>query len=268
MVDHPDYYQPELVEAARRELRQRGVAASVSPVSTGPVSAATLTAEPVRSGLSVVLIVMVTAAVFAVSLGVFYFVKQKNSPATETTAAPKPVRKAPPQLTEVTTSVIPSYDVEALVSQQLKRVPAAERESAASAGQPLRQYRELVKRFWTAETQTEYLTSQAHAGLAGPVFAEQTLLVRQTWSDWNKAAVYSYRFGPAMQAHFKDMQSIANGQQHILEMMPDLLTNNKLQTNKELTDRETDVESGLSGLLPKSPVTGRVYKVPVLTIRL
>lgn len=158
-------------------------------------------------------------------------------------------------------SAIPSYDgpVAKSVEQQLRRVPAAER-----AGQPLRQYRELAKRFWAAETQTEYLTQQAHAGQAGPLFAEQAEQVRRTWQAWNQVAVYTYQFGPGMQAHLLHMTQIASSQQNILAQLPGLLANRRFLTDKELTARERDVQDGLAKLLPASPVTGRPYKAIVL----
>ena len=264
-VEHPDFYQPDLIAAARQELRRRGVAPAPLPLAAMPPE----TEAPAGWRLGP-LVLAVVVALLAVGLGVRYFVQQKNRPAATGPSAPG--RKAPPQLTEVATSVIPNYDglVAQTVKAQLQRVPAAERASAAAtlAGQSLRQYRELGKRFWTAETQTEYLTAQARAGKAGPLFAEQTLLVRATWQEWNNAAVYGYKFGPAMRKHVGRMRDIASSQQHVLEMLPGLLTDGQVTPTREFTARSADIQSWLAGLLPASPVTGQAYEAPVLTIRM
>ncbi|MEJ7660425.1 MAG: hypothetical protein WKG07_12840 [Hymenobacter sp.] len=146
------------------------------------------------------------------------------------------------------------------MAAQLARIPASEKKEA----QALRQFKELGRRFWTAETQTEFLTTQAHAGKANPMFAEQALLVRENWRAWNKAVVYSYRFGPTMQGQFERMAQAASSQQHILEKMPSLLPGRKFLTDKELVARDNEVQDWLAGLRKSSPVTGRPYRVTVL----
>jgi hypothetical protein len=184
-LDNPGYYQPELVEEARRELRRRGVLQSPPMLPPAPAPAYSPAPEAAPgTGLPTGPVVLGVAVVLGLSLGGFYYVQQKNNPGTANATLAKkapPARKGPPALTEVPTSAIPNYDVEGLVEHQLQRVPTAERAAAKAAGMPLRQYRELTKRFWAAETQTEYLLNQAQEGKAGPMFAEQTLLVRTTW---------------------------------------------------------------------------------------
>ncbi|WP_460555998.1 hypothetical protein [Hymenobacter daeguensis] len=271
-LDNPGYYQPELVAEARRELRRRGVLPSPPIVAPAPAPAYQPAPEAAPApGLKTGPVVLGVAVVLALSLGGFYYVQQKNSPAAPAPAAEAPpvaARKGPPQLTEVATSAIPNYDVDGLVEQQLRRVPAAERAAAKAAGQPLRQYRELARRFWAAETQTEYLLNQAREGKAGPVFADQTLVARTTWSAWNKAAVYKYKFGPAMQRQLELMLDVASSQQHLLEMYPDLLPNRRFASDKEATARGEDVQYWMHDLLPVSPVTGRPYKAKAVTLHM
>ena len=270
-VEHPDYYQPDLVVVARAELRRRGIVQSspVTPPETvlpaGPMQA--YAPQPARRTGPLTLVL---AALLLLSMGLYYFLNQRSEAAREQLRAVRAAkaRKAPPRLVEVATAVMPSYDVPAIVARQLARVPAAERAAAVRAGQPLRQYQELARRFWAAETQTEYLTNQAHAGQAGAAFADQTLLARQTWQDWNKAAVYGYKFGPVMNEHFQRMQQVASSQQHVLESLPDLLPNRMFLTDKEFIAREVEVQDWLSTLLPASPVTGRPYQATVIRIKL
>lgn len=258
-AEHPELYQDSLVEAVRRELRRRGITPAMPAVTySSPVAPAAASGPPIG------LLTLLAAAVLLVVLGGFYFVKQKNRPAPAAVLAAPAVRKVPPQLTEVAASAIPSYDVAAAVAQQLRQLPAVERGNAKA----LKQFSELAKRFWTAETQTEYLTKQAHDGKASPIFADQTLVARETWRAWNHATVYGYEFGPEMQAQFRNMGQAASSQQHILESLPDLLPEKKFLTDKELTAREAEVQDWLATLLPTSPVTGQPYKATVLKIRM
>ncbi|GAA4053325.1 hypothetical protein GCM10022409_45300 [Hymenobacter glaciei] len=267
-VDHPELYQPSLIDSARRELRRRGVALAapaelpaLTYVSPDQSPAGGLRTGPLALGL---------AAVLVVGLGSFYVVKQKKQPPPVPTAPAKP--KAPPRLEEVEMSAIPTYDgvVDQAVAQQVQRLPAAERAAAKAKanGMALRQYRELAKRFWAAECQTEYLTNQAHAGKAGAMFADQALVARATWSNWNKAAVYTYKFGPAMQEDFQRMQEVASSQQHVLERMPDLLPQRQFLTDKELNARGAEVQDWLRVLCPASPVTGKAYKATVIKMQM
>ena len=268
-ADHPDLYQPSLVDAARRELRRRGVGpAPLAPAAR--LETASLDYAPAPTGLRTGPLTLGLAAVLLVGLGGFYVIKQKNQPPPPPAAPAIP--KAPPQLEEVETSAIPTYDgvVAQAVAQQVRRLPAAERAAAKATadGMALRQYRELVKRFWVAECQTEYLTNQARAGKASAVFADQALLVRTTWSNWNKAAVYSFTFGPTMQEDFQRMQEVAGSQQHVLEKLPDLLLQRQFLHDKELMARDAEVQDWLRVLRPASPVTGKAYKATVLKMKM
>ncbi|WP_460504200.1 hypothetical protein, partial [Hymenobacter agri] len=211
------------------------------------------------------------AAVLFVGLGGFYVVKQKNQPPAPPVAPATP--KAPPHLVDVETSAIPTYDgvVEQVVAAQLKRLPAAELAAAKATpnSEALHQYRELAKRFWAAECQTEYLTNQAREGKASAMFADQALVARSTWSNWNKAAVYTFkRFGPTMQDDFQRMQKAGSSQQHVLERLPDLLPKQAFLHDRELNARDAEVQDWLRELRPTSPVTGKKYKATVLKMHM
>ena len=261
-VEHPEHYQPSLIEAAQRELRRRGV---LKPAPMEPVLMAPLDghgAAPSRWGTGVALVLLL----LLLGSGT-YWLKQRNETAAVARRARQEAQRQqpPPQLTEVASSAIPNYDgaVAAAVAQQLRQLPAGERANA----QHLRQFRELAKRFWAAETQTEYLTNQASDGQAGPNFTNQALVVRETWRAWNHAAVYTYAFGPAMKAQFARMSEAASNQQHILDVMPGLLPNREFLTDNELVNRAADVQDLVGGLLPVSPVSGRRYKRTVLKMK-
>ena len=252
-VEHPAHYQPSLVESARRELRRRGVTVAV-PI---PPSFS----EPESPGRKTGPIVLVVAAIMIIGSALLHFVQQKSSssqvPASVAAAPPK----APPRLTEVATSVIPDYGaaVKASVQRQIQHIPAAERVAAAKAGMPLHQYRELAKRFWTAETQTEYVMEQARQGKVGAALPGHVEAAMATWQQWNKATVYGYKFAPAMASHLDLMTRVARQQQEGLADLLIVANNPQPFENEKTKKRAADVNDLLSGLLPKSPVTGQSY---------
>ncbi|WP_310396425.1 hypothetical protein [Hymenobacter sp.] len=266
-VDHPEYYQPGLIEAARRELRRRGVLPAPPAIPDAPILHAPTgpaAAEPKAGTL-----LLVAAVVLTLGGGFFYLSKQQSRPATASPAATE-TPKAPPQLTEVATSVIPNYDglVVRCVQRQVQRIPAAERAAAAKATTPMHQYRELTKRFWAAETQTEYVTQQARLGNISAALPGHVEVVQATWGQWNKALVYGYKFGPAMANHLGLMTRVAQQQQEGLADLLLVARNPQPFENAKTIQRAADVNDLLSGLLPNSPVTGQPYQTIVRKIQL
>ena len=263
-IENPALYEPALVEEARRELRRRGLAPSQEAPATAPYQSA-----PAESGRRTGTWVAVAALVLMLGGGLFWN-NQRDAEAAAAKAAASALaaKKAPPKLETVETNALPDFSATtaASVDQQLALVPAAEQ--AQLPAQPLRQYRELSRRFWTAETMSEHLLAQAQAGKSNPMLAEQTMLAREAWQQWNKAAVYSYKFGPVMTEHLDWMGRIASHQQHIMTDLPDIMEKRELLTTPELTKREDETQDLLSGLLPASPVTGKPYKATVIKMQM
>ncbi|GAA4347317.1 hypothetical protein GCM10023185_02340 [Hymenobacter saemangeumensis] len=170
------------------------------------------------------------------------------------------------KLVEVPTTAMPNYEaaVTRSVEQQLKKVPESEKADAMA----LRQYRELTKRFWTAEALTEYITEQARKGQGGELFANQVSLVQGAWQQLNKALVYSYKFGPTMTNHLDIMSRVSTQQQSALSDLPALVASRQPLENADTKKRDADTYDMLSGLLPKSPATGKPYRAQVRTIHL
>lgn len=265
-VDNPSYYHADLVAAAWRELEQRGLAqaspaTAYTPASTYAAPPVAYEDEPVsrRQPLLIAAVVLGLAG----AGGALYWASQPSAQALAAADAPKPRAAHSLTLETVESHAMPSFDIDKMVESQVASIPASEKKEA----QALRQFKGLSRRFWAAETQTEFLTAQAHAGKANPVFAEQALLARGTWSAWNKGAVYGYRFGPTMQAQFKNMALVASSQQHILDRLPGLLPERKFLTDKELTAREAEVQDWMTGVRRLSPVTGKAYRATVLQFK-
>ena len=269
-VENPTYYQPELVESARRELYRRGVAPAQFPPGPPAETYLALGGGPGRPAFSPGRGVLLGVGVLVLGLGGLYFIKQKNRPDAVETGSPAPVRRAPPQLTEVATAVIPNYDgaVARSVDQQLRRVPAPELAAATRAAQPLRQYRELAKRFWTAETQTEYVLDQARRGRLSAALPGHVESADASWQQWNRALLYRYTFGPVMANHLDLMRRVARQQQEALRDLLLVANNPQQYENDKTRQRAADVSDLLGGLLPKSPVTGQPYEALVRRVQL
>jgi hypothetical protein len=251
-VENPGYYHADLVATARQELRRRGIGPAPQPAAPDYAHAYEEEAPTTRRPLALAAGLLGLATI----AGGLYW---SSRPAPVATPAPRPA----PTLETVASHALPTFDIDKIVDAQLARVPAAEKQTP----QTLRQFKGLARRFWTAETQTEYLTAQAYAGQASPAFAEQAALARETWRDWNKAAVYSYRLGPAMQAQYERMGEVAGSQQHILNTLPNMLADKSFLTDKEMQARDVEVQDWLAGLRPTSPVTGKRYRVTVLQFK-
>lgn len=243
-AENPGLYEPALVNAAVRELHRRGQAPGFAAAPAPPKMRPALLALPVVLALA----------------GGWWWTSRRGEAAPAPATAALIVKKASPKLETVQTNALPDFGgaTAASVTQQLARVPAAEK--AALADQPRRQYQELSRRFWAAETLSEYLTGQVSQGKPNPMLTEQALLVREAWQQWNHAAVYSYQFGPAMTDHLDRMGRAASLQQHVLDELPDLAATHRLLGTPALRQRDAELQDLLSGLLPASPVSGQAYR--------
>jgi hypothetical protein len=282
-VDNPQFYQPTLVEAARRELTRRAAenppqatAASAAPAGSTPVPPAapvwatpapfapppaldypaTYLDEPTRRRPWLVPLLVVLAVI--IGLGAYRWSAAAER-ASKAEAARAAARLSPDalKLDAVATTSIPTYNIAQLVDQQAATIPAAEKQDA----QALRQFREMTKRFWAAETESEYLTNLAHDGKAGDAFTNQALLNRENWRAFNRGAMYGFKFGPTMRGQYELMGKVAGSQQHIMERLPNMLTDQAYLGDKELNARGADVQAWMAGLQRVSPVTGKPYQV-------
>jgi hypothetical protein len=257
-VENPSLYHADLVATARQELRRRGVGPppAAAPTETYISDYDEVSATSKRPFIFAAVVLGLGAA----GVGAWW----TSRPPAPAAPVVNNLSAEALKLESVETQQLPAFDTDALVAAQVARVPAAEKQDA----QALRQFRELSRRFWTAETQTEYLTNQADIGKASPLFADQAVLVRENWRAWNKAAVYGYHFGPKMQGQFDLMGQVASSQQHVLTNLPALLPDRAFATDKELVARGADVQDWMAGIRQVSPVTGKAYKATVLEIKL
>ena len=289
LVANPSFYHADLVRAAREELHRRGTSETapppaplVPPPTLPPAPALRPTAaeaaldalvSPHRGPVYQVITYQSPPeppparwpwgllAVLGLLLlgGAGWLLKMKRD-----APAPAVAHRPPPHLVEVATEALPNTaaTIARCVDEQTARTPAAEQADVKS----LRQYRELTRRFWAAETITEYLFEKARTGKTSPAFADQIILAHDAWGQWAKARVYSYQFGPVMTDHLDRMTRVARQQTQMLMDLPAQVAAHQAP-DAEANDqrRIADVNDLLHGLRPASPVTQRPY--PTITRR-
>lgn len=258
-VENPAYYQAELVQAARQELRRRYPAPAVPSVSAAPpVLAAPAPAPlvapalapvvapaqplatpyaepeaPPRRAGSWVLPTSVAVVLLLAGLG-FWHKASRHRPAPARLAAPaRPAAPAAPRPLETAVSAppLPTFEVEGCVEQALTRVPAAEKADE----QHLHQYQAISRRFWAAQPLSAHLLEQAQRGQPNPLFKSQALLVLGLWHDFDRTLIYSYDFGPVMGDHLRRMKAVARQQRAALTVLANAAT---LHQPLRLTDAQ------------------------------
>ncbi|HEX8503817.1 MAG TPA: hypothetical protein VF630_00500, partial [Hymenobacter sp.] len=128
-VEHPEHYQPSVVESARLELRRRGVQLAAPELAVEPtLYTPSRSRAPARSSKSGVF-PLALGGVLLASVISYYVVKETDQPASKAKAK---THKAPPRLIEEPTSAIPNFDgaVAKAVAEQLRRTPASEKANA------------------------------------------------------------------------------------------------------------------------------------------
>ncbi len=219
-VDNPSYYQPELVAAARRELRRRQPAQVPLALFAAPPAAIPEEIDPAyeeapqhRPWLLLGGVVVVLAVV---GLGFWnkpFLTAAKRPTPTPSSQAAKPAPPAEPlKLETAVSSPIPYFDTEGYVDKALALVPAAEKKN----DQRVNQYRAISRRFWAAQNPTAHLIRQAQQGKANPVFGAQVRVVLEQWHDLSRVLVYSYQFDPVMTDHLDRMKIISQYQRNAL----------------------------------------------------
>ncbi|MVN78597.1 hypothetical protein GO988_19875 [Hymenobacter sp. HMF4947] len=203
-VENPSFYQPELVDAARRELRRRGALpqpAAATPLET--VYADFDQESPTRRPPW--LLIASIALVLAVAAAGFFSLKNDAAPPARAVAGPGHLSADSLKLESVEARPLPNFDAEKNVDKELALIPATEKTKAQS----VRQFQGLSRRFWRAQNPSLYLIQQAGGVTSYPIFLGQLDLVQTQWNDLYKGLVYSYDLPPTMADHLARMRVIA-----------------------------------------------------------
>jgi hypothetical protein len=207
LAQHPDLYHPDLIVAALRELRRRGIhpeptrpepqpgVTFVPPYEDAPEPALWQRPTPWVMVLAVLLIG-----------GILYWNNMQSKAAQA--VAVQQVDEEPIVLETVETHRIPTFDslTRAQVAQEMRQLTAAERTEDTSA---TRRYRILATRYWDAENQSTYLFSKLNGKATDATLASQAPVVVETWRRLTKALVYNHSLTPVLAERMNLMRRAA-----------------------------------------------------------
>jgi hypothetical protein len=202
LTQNPSLYHPDLIAAALRELRRRGISPEPAAPAPHPHTYED-TAEPAFwqrpapwVGLLAVLLIG----------GILYWNNMQSKAAQ--TVAMRPVEEEPIVLETVETHLIPSFDslTRTQVAQEMRQLTVAERTADTAA---TRRYRILAARYWEAENQSGYVFGKLNGKPTDAVLANQAPVVIETWRRLTKALVYDHSLTPILAERMNLMRRAA-----------------------------------------------------------
>lgn len=190
LAQHPELYHADLIAAARRELRRRGI--SPDPAQPEPLPRENYILpyqeeqEPSLWQRPTPWVVLL--AVLLVG-GILYWKNMQNK-ATQAVAAQQET-EGPIELETVETHLIPTFDslTRTQIAQEMRQLSPAARSEDTTA---TRKYRLLATRYWNAENQSAYLFNQLKGDSSDVALASQAPVVIEEWRRLTKALVYNH----------------------------------------------------------------------------
>ena len=190
LVQHHELSHADLIAAARRELRRRGI--SPDPAQPEPLPRENYIL-PYQEEQEVSLWQRPTPWVVLLAVllvgGILYWKNMQNK-ATQAVAAQQEV-EGPIELETVETHLIPTFDslTRTQIAQEMRQLSPAARSEDTTA---TRKYRLLATRYWNAENQSAYLFSQLKGDSTDVALARQAPVVIEEWRRLTKALVYNH----------------------------------------------------------------------------
>ncbi|WP_375434469.1 hypothetical protein [uncultured Hymenobacter sp.] len=190
LAQHPDLYHADLIAAARRELRRRGI--SPDPAQPEPLPRENYILpyqeeqEPSfwqRPAPWVALLAVLLVG------GILYWQNAQNK-ASQLVAAQQ-VEEEPIKLETVETHLIPTFDslTRTQIAQEMRQLSPTDRSEDTTA---TRKYKLLATRYWNAENQSAYLFKQLKGTATDVAVARQAPVVIEEWRRLTKALVYNH----------------------------------------------------------------------------
>ncbi|TGE15180.1 hypothetical protein [Hymenobacter elongatus] len=194
LAQNPDFYHADLVAAAGRELRRRGVARAAEPPAAYYQDEDEAPARNWRMPAVGIGLLALAAILYFWPTGTKNW-QNKQGPVAQR------------ELVAVQTHVFPTFD--SLTATQLhqmpRTLPAAERTDTTAQ----RKFLLLARRFWEAENQTDYLCHEVQAARIDSTFPGQVDITLDKWKRLTSALVYDHKLQPAMTARVELMRHAA-----------------------------------------------------------
>lgn len=190
LAQHPELYHADLIAAARRELRRRGI--SPDPAQPEPLPRENYILpyqeeqEPSLWQRPTPWVVVLAVLLIG---GILYWNNMQKQ-ATQSVAAQQE-EEGPIELETVQTHLIPTFDslTRTQIAQELRQLsPSALSEDTTAT----RKYKLLATRYWNAENQSAYLFKQLKGNADDVALARQAPVVIEEWRRLTKALVYNH----------------------------------------------------------------------------
>jgi len=190
LAQHPELYHADLITAARRELRRRGISPDLAQPEPLPRANYILPyqeeQEPSLWQRPTPWVVVLAVLLIG---GILYWNNMQKK-ATQAVAAQQE-EEGPIKLETVQTHLIPTFDslTRTQIAQELRQLsPSALSEDTTAT----RKYKLLATRYWNAENQSAYLFKQLKGNADDVALARQAPVVIEEWRRLTKALVYNH----------------------------------------------------------------------------
>lgn len=207
IAQHPELYHADLLTAARRELRRRGI--SPDPAAPEPLPRETYILpyeeehEPSFWQRPAPWITLLAVLLIG---GVLYWNNTKAKAAQKLAAQQE--QEGPIELESVEILRIPTFDslTRTQIAQEMRQLSPAQRAEDTTA---TRKYKLLATRYWNAENQSVYLLNWLQKPNANMAMASQATVVIEEWRRLTKALVYDHGLTPVLAERMHVMRGAA-----------------------------------------------------------
>ena len=195
LAQHPELYHADLITAARRERRRRGISPDPAPPEPLPRAAYLLPYEEETGSRFWQRPALWVALLTGLLVGGILYWKLKTTTAQQAVA--QQADDQPIELETVAIHVIPAFDslTRTQIAQEMRQLSAVHRTADTTA---TRKYKLLAERYWKAENQSTYLLSHLNPTTPDPTLSGQTTMVIEEWRRLTKVLVYNHGLTPTL----------------------------------------------------------------------
>ncbi|UOQ65144.1 hypothetical protein [Hymenobacter volaticus] len=258
LAQHPELYHADLIAAARRELRRRGI--SPDPAQPEPLPRENYILpyqeeqEPSLWQRPTPWVVLL--AVLLVG-GILYW-KNMQSKATQAVVAQQEI-EGPIELETVETHLIPTFDslTRTQIAQEMRQLSPAARSEDTTA---TRKYRLLATRYWNAENQSAYLFKELKGDASDVGLAKQAPVVIEEWRRLTKALVYNHGLTATLAERMDLMRRAAYLRIETLQEIARRAQNDQVILDPDITNLADSAAQMRESLLSREKWNGRLRR--------
>ncbi|MDF7813698.1 hypothetical protein [Hymenobacter sp. YC55] len=258
LAQHPELYHADLIAAARRELRRRGI--SPDPAQPEPLPRENYILpyqeehEPSLWQRPTPWVVVLAVLLIG---GVLYWNNMQKQ-ASQAVAAQQE-EEGPIELETVQTHLIPTFDslTRTQIAQELRQLsPSALSEDTTAT----RKYKLLATRYWNAENQSTYLFKQLKGNADDVALARQAPVVIEEWRRLTKALVYNHGLTATLAERMDLMRQAAYLRIETLQEVARRAQNDQVIVDPDIIHLADSAAQMRESLLSRAKWTGRLRR--------